>query len=81
MGIGVVVRDDWGCVVAAMSKRINKPLGAVEAEAKAFEAGLQFAKDIGIQDFILEGDFLIIHRALSGLTPAPTFVDLLIVGM
>ena len=54
--IVVVVRDDLGRVVAALSKRINAPLGAVEAEAKAFETGLQFAKDIGVQDIILEGD-------------------------
>ena len=51
----MVVRDDLGRVVAALSKRINAPLGAVEAEAKAFETGLQFAKDIGVQDIILEG--------------------------
>ena len=54
--IVVVVRDDLGGVVAALSKRINAPLGAVEAEAKAFETGLQFAKDIRVQDIILEGD-------------------------
>ena len=52
----MVIRDDLGRVVAALSKRLNAPLGAVEAEAKAFETGLQFAKDIGVQDIILEGD-------------------------
>ena len=56
MGIGVVVRDDQGHVAAAISKRINEPFGVMEVEAKAFEEGLLFAKDIGIQDFILEGD-------------------------
>ena len=75
VGIGVVVQDDQGRVAATISKRINEHLGAVEAEAKAFEAGLQFAKDIGIQDFILEGDSLIIHRALSDLIQAPTSMD------
>ena len=45
VGIGVVVRDDQGRVAATISKRINEHLGAMEAEAKAFEAGLQFAKD------------------------------------
>ena len=54
VGIGVVVRDDQGRVAATISKRINEHLWAVEAEAKAFEEGLQLAKDIGIQDFILE---------------------------
>ena len=48
VGIGVVVRDDQGRVAATISKRINEHLGAVEAEAKAFEAGLQFAKDSGL---------------------------------
>ena len=81
VGIGVVVRDDQGRVAATISKRINEHLWAVEAEAKAFEEGLQLAKDIGIQDFILEGDSLIIHRALSDLIRAPTSMDSLIVGM
>ena len=54
VGIGVVVRDDQGRVAATISKRINEHLWAVEAQAKAFEEGLQLAKDIGIQDFILE---------------------------
>ena len=81
VGIGVVVRDDQGRVAATISKRINEHLWAVEAQAKAFEEGLQLAKDIGIQDFILEGDSLIIHRALSDLIRAPTSMDSLIVGM
>ena len=81
VGIGVVVRDDQGRVAATISKRINEHLWAVEAQAKAFEEGLQLAKDIGIQDFILEGDSLIIHRALSDLIRTPTSMDSLIVGM
>ena len=81
VGIGVVARDDQGRVAATISKRINEHLWAVEAQAKAFEEGLQLAKDIGIQDFILEGDSLIIHRALSDLIRAPTSMDSLIVGM
>ena len=76
-----MVRDDKGRVAAAISKRINEPFGVMEVEAKAFEEGLLFAKDIGIQDFISEGDSLIIHKALSGLSPAPTSMDSLIVGM
>ena len=81
MGIGVMVRDDQGCVAVDISNRINEPFGVVAVEAKAFEEGLLFAKDIGIQDFILEGDSLIIHKALSGLSPTPTSMDSLIVGI
>ena len=68
----MVIRDDLGRVVAALSKRLNAPLGAVEAEAKAFETGLQFAKDIGVQDIILEGDSIRIHHHSEGIIKAGT---------
>ena len=48
MGIGIIIRDGEGRVEAAIGKKIFAPSGAVEAEAKALEAGLLFAKDIGI---------------------------------
>uniref|UniRef100_A0A7N2M2D6 RNase H type-1 domain-containing protein n=1 Tax=Quercus lobata TaxID=97700 RepID=A0A7N2M2D6_QUELO len=80
MGIGVMVRDDQGCVAVDISNRINEPFGVVEVEAKAFEEGLLFTKDIGIQDFILEGDSLIIHKVLYGLSLAPTSMDSLTVA-
>ena len=64
-----------------MSKKINAPPGALEAKAKAFKVGLQFAMDVGIHDFILEGDSLLIHNALCGLSPPPSSVALVIRGM
>lgn len=76
MGIRVVVWDDQGYVAATLSKWIDALLGAVETEA-----GLQFVKDIGVQDFIMEGDSLIIYWALSGLAPSPSSMDSLILGM
>ena len=42
--IGVLIRDDKGRVEAALCKKIMAPMGAVEAKAKAFEAGLLFPK-------------------------------------
>ena len=44
VGIGIVVRDCHGLVMAAMSMKVSAPLGPLEVEAKAFEAGLIFAK-------------------------------------
>ena len=59
VGNGVIFRDDMGRVEAALSKRLDAPLGAVEAEAMAYETGLLFAKDIGVQEVVIEGDSLI----------------------
>lgn len=54
------------------------PLGAIEAKAKAFEVGIQFAKDMPIQDFILEGDSPVLVNALKDLLPPPSFVAALV---
>ena len=45
--VGVLIRDFHGQVIAALSKKVCAPLGPLEVEAKAFEAGIQFAKDVG----------------------------------
>ena len=60
VGIRVVKRDMEGKVKAALSKKINAPLGPVEDETKAFEMGIQFANDMGIRDVLIEGDSLIV---------------------
>lgn len=81
IGIGVVIRDDAGWVVAALCKRIHAPLGPLELEAKAFEAGFLLARDIDLQDIVLERDSLVIVRALCGLSNLPSSVDALCLGM
>ena len=47
-GVGAIIQDANGLVVAALSKIIYAPLGPLEVEAKAFESGLQFAKEVGL---------------------------------
>ena len=49
----VVIRGHVGNFIASLSKKFWCPLGAIEVEAKAFESGLEFVKDMGIQDFFL----------------------------
>ena len=63
-GIGVVIRDDTGEVIAALIKIVNAPLGALEIEALAMEIGVSFARDVGIREAVFEGDSLIICKAL-----------------
>ena len=63
-----------------MSKKVLAPLGALDTKAKALEVGVQFAKDIGIQDFILESDSLVLYRAITRLVQPPSFVDSMVLG-
>nr|POE89471.1 hypothetical protein CFP56_65838 [Quercus suber] len=65
VGIGVIVRDWHGHFVAAMCKKLHAPLGPLEAELKAVEVGMQFAKQLGLSDIIMEGDSLMVYRALN----------------
>ena len=48
---------------------------------KAFEAGITFAKEVGIRDLVLEGNSLIIVQALKQVSNAPSTVSSLIYGM
>ena len=80
-GLGVVIRDDKGRVEAALCRRIDVPLGAVEAEAKAWEAGLLFAKDVSVHEVVLEGDSLVVYNALCGTSPPPSSVASIVLGM
>ncbi|KAK9992106.1 hypothetical protein SO802_027091 [Lithocarpus litseifolius] len=79
-GVGVLIRDDQGLIVAALSQKINAPLGALEVEAKAVEVALQFARDVGISDLIIEGDSFVIYNALSGHSTPPSSVASVISG-
>nr|POE52452.1 hypothetical protein CFP56_74007 [Quercus suber] len=73
-GVGVMIKDSNGQVIAALSRNFNEPLGALEVEAKAFEVSLEFACDVGVQDFILKGDSLVVYNALCGSSTPPTVI-------
>ena len=81
VGFGAIIRDEKGCVVVALSRKFHTPLGTAEAEAKAIEMGLQFAKDIGVCNIILKGDSLNMYCALLGLSSPPPSVDVMIIGV
>ena len=81
VGFGAIIMDEKRGVVAALSRKLHAPLGVAEAEAKATEMGLQFAKDIGVHDIILEGDSLNVYRVLLVLSASPPSVDVVILGM
>jgi len=53
----------------------------IDAEAKAFEEGIVFAGDVGIQNFVVEGDCLVIVQALHDVSLAFLSVAPLVYGM
>ena len=68
VGIGIVIRDHLGLVIAALSKKLPLPLGPLEAEAKAMDEAVLFAADIGIKDAIFESDSHVVYLSLTGST-------------
>ena len=64
-----------------MSRKINSTLGVLEVEAKAFEAGISFARDVGIAEFTIEGDSLVVYNSLSGHSNPPSSVAHVISGI
>ena len=77
-GVGVVVRDMNGLVLASCAKRIHQSVKAVEIEAMAAATALSFAKDLGFQRLILEGDSLEVIQALLERTETLTPTGLLL---
>ena len=70
-GLGVIIRDADGQVVGALSQQIYAPPGGPEAEAKAMETAVMFARDVEIQEIIFEGDSLQVYNFLRGGSLVP----------
>ena len=77
----MVIRDSAREVVAALSQKLARPLGALEIEAKAMEVAAQFALDAGVRDVTFEGDSLSICNALKGGSGVSSSVQNIIFGL
>ena len=64
-GIGVVVRDQQGSVIATLSQKVKTCPSAEMIEARAAKRAIQFALEIGIFDAHFEGDLELIIREIS----------------
>ena len=67
VGLGVVIRDHVGNFITGLSKKFRYSLGAIEAEEKAFESGLVFAKDMDGTLLLSFKLFMKIHMLLLRL--------------
>ena len=65
LGIGVVIRNHDGAVMASCAEKLNQTYKVEEIEALAALKALQLANDLGFQNVILEGDSLGLIQALK----------------
>nr|POE92192.1 hypothetical protein CFP56_53905 [Quercus suber] len=80
-GVGVMVCDEKGNVIAAMSRKLDLPLGALETKAKALEIGVKFAEEVGLRDVVFEGNSQLIINAVQGIGEAAASVQNIIHGV
>nr|XP_023913022.1 uncharacterized protein LOC112024645 [Quercus suber] len=64
-GLGVVIRDSMGQVLASCSKVVNQAHSSSEVEAMAAGLVLSFAAELGVKNAVLEGDSLLVVKALT----------------
>ena len=64
-GVRAVIRDENGLVLGSCMKRLPQPYSAVEVEALAAAITLAFANNLGVTRVILEGDSLVVIKALK----------------
>ena len=67
----MIVRNDKGEIMGALSKKVLSPLGTLEAEAKAAECGIIFAWELGLREVIIEKDSQVVIHAFSTEQPTP----------
>jgi hypothetical protein len=66
MGIGIIIRDHWEMVNAALSSTVEAYPEPVAAKVMGTLRATEFCRDLGQKDIILEGDCSNVVQALNG---------------
>ena len=61
-GLGVIIHDKKGLVIASMATWVPQKLRPIEIEALAASKALEFARELGIADAVLEADSQVVMR-------------------
>ena len=69
-GLGVIIRNHEGVVMASMVQQIPLPTTVAQVEALAVRRATEFALEIGITTAILEGDSETIVKELMEPNPS-----------
>jgi len=64
VGLGVVVHDSQGSMIASLSEQAPLPFSSDIVEAMAAARALIFAQELGITEFVLEGDSEVVVNSL-----------------
>ena len=61
-----MIRDGHGMVITSLSEKLPRAYGPEEVETLAAAKALVFAREIGVDNVVLEGDSSIVMTALRG---------------
>ena len=76
----MVIRNEYGQLMGAMSKKWDFPLKALEVEAKAIEESIIFARELSLKKVILESDAQVVVKSLIEKSMAPSSIIMVIEG-
>ena len=64
-GLGVVIRNDEGLVMASLSQQIPMTSTVIKVEVLAAKRALELVLEIGFDRIVLEGDSKMLFKALK----------------
>ena len=80
-GAKVVIRNEEGLIMGAISKKLPCPLGATKVKAKVLEEGIQLEWDLGLRNLDFESDTQVVVGAVASHDPSPCSIQKVVEGV